>query len=528
MVLLLLVMSLLCSLRGCSGVSDVGDGSGWKVKVSEEKCSGKELEWLCGSIADNNISAVSAFLMDLERRSIPKHAVLNYQTCVDDSTALNATPVKYTLLMEACRRGHLEITMKLLDVEGIDVNMRDSHGRSALHHVVSSNNTALLESFLQLNSVEVNVQDNDDISPVMYAIELGTPSMVEMFWTTPRVFIDQQRALHAAARSKDTNVMELLVKAFRVDVNIQDEDSGDTVLMAAIKCNNSNMVETLLNARGVDKNLPDNSGFSPLMHAIEVGNEDTVDMFLRSEDVILNGPSILMHAASRCTNTYLMEKLLILFDVDLTLQDLEGQTVLTHAVKGSNVIMVEFFLRINLGDANWRDKNDKTPLDYAVASANRDIVDYFLVASRVDVNIRDKDGYTPILRAFEYGTSEIANCFWKSDRVDVNVQEALHAAARNPDVRIMDLLLNVYRVNVNLQDSREGETALMMATRHNNFAVVELLLKSPNVKVNLHNHGTGENALTIAVANQNNAIVELLLNVGGMTVTQHNTLSGEE
>jgi ankyrin repeat protein len=56
---------------------------------------------------------------------------LNYQTCVDESTALNTTPVNYTLLMEACRRGHLEITMKLLDVEGIDVNMRDSHGRSA-------------------------------------------------------------------------------------------------------------------------------------------------------------------------------------------------------------------------------------------------------------------------------------------------------------------------------------------------------------------------------------------------------------
>ena len=33
MVLLLLVMSLLCSLGGCSGVSDVGDGSGWKREV---------------------------------------------------------------------------------------------------------------------------------------------------------------------------------------------------------------------------------------------------------------------------------------------------------------------------------------------------------------------------------------------------------------------------------------------------------------------------------------------------------------
>ena len=66
--------------------------------------------------------------------------------------------------------GNNEALGLLVNASGIDVNIVDKKGRSALHEAASDNNIEALEQLLDVSSIDVNIVDNDGQNAVHRAV----------------------------------------------------------------------------------------------------------------------------------------------------------------------------------------------------------------------------------------------------------------------------------------------------------------------------------------------------------------------
>lgn len=99
--------------------------------------------------------------------------------------------------------------------------------------------------------------------------------------------------------------------------------------------------------------------------------------------------------------------------------------------------------------------------------------------------------------------------------IDINYHFSCHTlltyACMNNCLNLVTNILKNDDADVNLNESKKGDTPLMIAIRQNNFDIVELLIKEPNINVNIQNFEQ-ETALTIATTNKLHKIIDLIIN----------------
>lgn len=132
-------------------------------------------------------------------------------------------------LMRASKLGIIEEVKKILD-QGVDVNVKDKYGYTALINAILSRQDEVAIILLQ-RGADVNLKGPDGLSPLMYALSIS--------------------------RLNDAGIAEeLLTKG--ADVKARS-NSGETVLTLAIKKGQTRIVEELLK-RGVEVNVKDQYG----------------------------------------------------------------------------------------------------------------------------------------------------------------------------------------------------------------------------------------------------------------------------
>ncbi|GAA0272096.1 hypothetical protein GCM10009127_10510 [Alteraurantiacibacter aestuarii] len=148
----------------------------------------------------------------------------------------------YEFLQAVEEKDSTKVT-ELLDVPGSTVvNARDvSTGRSALHIVVARRDVTWI-NFLYQQGANVNIRDNNGVTPLMLAVQLG----------------------HLEG------VQALVANGARVDVT---NNSGETPLMTAVHSRNTELMRILLQA-GADPDRYDNSGRSARDYARLRGEND--------------------------------------------------------------------------------------------------------------------------------------------------------------------------------------------------------------------------------------------------------------
>ncbi|OUM64989.1 hypothetical protein PIROE2DRAFT_60293 [Piromyces sp. E2] len=175
------------------------------------------------------------------------------------STLFPSMPcMESTPLFNAINLGNKELVELLLKEPSIDVNIRDEYGRTVLTYSVQRtkglkrellqrpdimefldySQKEIVEVLLKHPGIDVNVQDNKKVTPLMYATIYGRLKTVK-----------------------------LLLKHPKIDVNIQNRIGG-TALICASEIGQKNIVELLINQPGIDINLQDNKGASPLHYAV--------------------------------------------------------------------------------------------------------------------------------------------------------------------------------------------------------------------------------------------------------------------
>jgi ankyrin repeat protein len=146
---------------------------------------------------------------------------------------------------------------------------------------------------------------------------------------------------------------------------------------------------------------------------------------------------------------------------------------------------------------------EKTPLTVACECGHFEIVKYFLQFKYQPSDlINDFDDPEQI----EYHTNNITIDYNLCDHRKLS---PLHAACKNGDIRIVQLLLEQPKINYNCSDYF-GRTPLFIACVEGFLSIVQLLLTQTQINYNKTDH-EGYTPLHIAVITKEHQIVQLLL-----------------
>ena len=304
------------------------------------------------------------------------------------------------------------------------------------------------------------------------------------------------------------------------------------VLQRSIETENHKLVSFLME---IDVSLQTNNN---IHETARNGNIDAVE-FLLKEDVDINiqdenGETALM-LASKNGHIQVVE-LLLKEHADINIQNQDGHTAIMLAIE--NVLTQIMELQGEHVDDDIQDENAMIALTVAsqshhtqvaellvkehadiddirakmlmlmLASANghTDIVK--LLFKDIDVHVHSEDIQLALMFAILYGHVEIVE--FLKDHVGIQAEKkvtALMCATMNGHPQVVELLLKD-NADVNAQEE-DGFTALMVASENGHTQVVELLLKE-HADINLQT-SDGVTALMLASQNGHHKVIELLL-----------------
>ena len=145
---------------------------------------------------------------------------------------------KQTALMVACRCGNSAIVTRLVQVPGLDINLQDGCGFTAVHHCSGVGETECLRIMAETGKVDWNKKDKYGETPLFWALRVG-----------------------------HSDVVDFIVQQPHIDYNVRTND-GKTLAQAAVKWGGVKFVETLAALDRCDCwNVPDSDGDTPNMKA---------------------------------------------------------------------------------------------------------------------------------------------------------------------------------------------------------------------------------------------------------------------
>ncbi|MFD6441898.1 ankyrin repeat domain-containing protein [Peribacillus sp. NPDC060186] len=190
-------------------------------------------------------------------------------------------------LIQAAERKETE-TIKRLIEEGVDINTKDSEGRTATM-IATYNNDVETTKVLIKAGADVNIQDNMKNNPFLYA---GAEGYVEILKLTIEAGADPAMinryggtALIPASEHGHIDAIKKLLTKTDIDVN-HVNDLGWTALMEAIVLNNGGERQQqaiqLLIDHGADVNIPDRNNVTPLQHSREIEFKEIEQILLKA------------------------------------------------------------------------------------------------------------------------------------------------------------------------------------------------------------------------------------------------------
>ncbi|KAH6902806.1 ankyrin repeat-containing domain protein [Coprinopsis sp. MPI-PUGE-AT-0042] len=381
--------------------------------------------------------------------------------------------------------------LPLLPLTHLQVNERTKGGRSALSLAAWQNDAVMAEALLKLEGVDVNLQDWDGNTALMHAAGMGSVDVAKVLLLDPRIEIYKRNnvgetALHCTLHGTGGGYTEAALRIIatpEVDVNLQDKD-GNTALMRAAGLGSAAVAKALLLDPRIDIHKRNKVGKTALHCALHGTSSGHTEVALH----LVATPGINANAADSCGRTPLMlayhhplrvlDGLAQLPDIDLLQRDLYGRTPLMYACHWGTSSAVQWYLGLPGLDA--RDSSGASALTYRArynSQLGREdfcLPDFrALLDAGLDVNAKDDRGFSALTHAVQHAQRRVTRALVELEGIDVNLED------------------------------EEGRTLLMVACdaqlEMNSRDTLALILEHPTLNINAENRN-GTTAMEYAVA----------------------------
>lgn len=255
-----------------------------------------------------------------------------------------------------------------------------------------------------------------------------------------------------------------------------------------------------------------------LVKAAANGDNQKVEEILQRSEVDVNGVfagHTALQAASQNGHVELV-KILIKHNVDMEIEDKDGDRAVHHAAFGDEPEVIKLLQRGG-ADLNARNKRRQTPLHIGVNKGHIGVVKVLLDLG-CHPSLQDSEGDTPLHDAISKKRDDILTLLLEHN-ADMNITNnngfnALHHAALRGNPSAMRILLSKLP-RPWLVDERkdDGYTALHLAALNNHIEVAELLVHQGRANMDIQNVNL-QTALHLAVERQHTQIVRLLVREG--------------
>ncbi|CAB3384603.1 Hypothetical predicted protein [Cloeon dipterum] len=428
-----------------------------------------------------------------------------------------------------------EITRFLVQQAGVDVNVQDCRGRSAVSIVQErflpdSVKTLILDRYFD-PSIRFSLPDQPDEIDAMHKKSKEAPEnenrllhacqskkwyeVRELLTTHVNVNVqsmDGRTALHHVAESGSLTLVQKLL-SLGADVNSKDRN-GTTALLYATHRNFQELLKTLLD-HGAEANLENEHRVTALHIAAYNGYSESVQKLLSSGakvDLQCEYGWTALHLAASRNNADLV-KILIAHGADVTVKDRKGLTAVDYAVRGNCLESVKKLIELDpdkfwtnilkrtnvqvfegencpatSGDEDDVDSSSRMPLP--VSAGCRKLLENLLELG-ADVNLKTTEGFKALFFAVKENDSGLMLKLLEHG-ADVNQQEkdgstALHLAVTKNQHECVQLLLD-YGADVNLKNN-DGMIPLDLTKEMNCPHVTEILLSHSQEETNSKQSG---------------------------------------
>ena len=445
-------------------------------------------------------------------------------------------------------------------------DLLDSSGNSPLHTFIKSKKYPLAEFLLSIDAI-VDVKNSDDDTPMHLAcdVELRTlhppehnqkpiidlPTIKGLLSRVSSLSVqnnDDDTPLHIACRSKDVQVVKLLLSQHKVDLTIQNK-SGDTPLHIACATACFPVVDALIRSRNSINALAikNRHGDTPFHVALGVLQPSQKSKFEANSSLKFfagNCPDInvqnkddetLLHLSCKVVNWYSthMVEFLVQSGADLTRVDTRKQLPL-HVAASRFLEWVKLCCSLPL--VNQKNENGNTALHIACIYSKLKIARFLLDKMKCNPIIRNKKGQTPLHCACQRSASTIKKNYLSQVSNDLIVYLArfaqaslnfkdtsgdtpIHLLCRNSNLESIIAKLSVLDCNFRLQNN-SGETPLHIVCS-NPKSTLELVKCVANCDPELKlKDSPCDTALHLACRNHSSKVIRYLLENGHQHATQ--------
>ncbi len=365
-------------------------------------------------------------------------------------------------LLEAAKAGDKDTVISLLD-QGADVNHTDNTGKTALMNACAKGHQKIARILIK-HGADVNHADRCRMTALLDAGWNGYGEIV-------RLLIEQGAHVNHAGQLGKTVLIATVENGYIEIVRMLIEhgahvnhidDKGKTPLIWAAEYVDTDLAimlarygaRILSTTSADDKNLvtrilSKKNKISPLILAIITRDREHIIRLLDGDNnTIFSGPYRInhqdkfgmtaLHWAVAQNYGILVEDLLNEYNPNLAIQDNEGNTVLHHAARNGNEVILEALLAYN-AHINTPNGQGDTALHTAIQH-NRASMVQALLGAQADHIIRNKKNRTPLDVAREHRRTAIIDVLSRERIIpgilrDRELFQHLHAQGRNvPDI----------------------------------------------------------------------------------------------
>eukprot|EP01032_Pedospumella_encystans_P012000 gene12000-13914_t len=394
----------------------------------------------------------------------------------------------------ACQEGEVEIVRVFLRLEHFNVNAVKEGRVTGLMLATNNKHVAVIEALLTHPEIDVNAQDNDGATALMFAKDVA---VVEALLRHPEIDVNIQdkngySALIGACDDVDSHeIIPLLLSQQGINVNLRLE-SGCTALLMMCARGHTDAVKLLLVVPSIDVNLPNSTGYSPLIKVADQGRTEICTMLLRHPDIDANAQSedgfTALICAAQNGHVEIVKALLDFGCVQPSASNNKDWAALCPA--SIDRADVRALLQNRVLNVPFVSKAGYIAFNKACDNLHVKIAKMLFAIPGIDVNAENEEENTPLTVACFKGAVEIVEMLLAHLDIDVNKGKfpplVAACASAEASVEVVKLLLARPEMDVNKVMTDGACTALLMACNFNHTEIVRTILEmSDNVDVDL-------------------------------------------